>query len=927
MTLNEFRKQYPQYDDIPDVQLADQLYDKYYQDIDKNTYYKQLFPKIAEQKIEELESKMIPEVDGFIDPDSDLINQNLAQSLNLRPKVVDIAKSADVGVNEGASAESRFAASLGFNEANKQLAIKKVLSDLYKTDVDVRLGNRTGELEYLNPKTNKYELVNKPGVDLGDFTGLGGDAMVIIPDIAATIAGTYFSGGNLPVGITAGALTAGLAEYSRYVLGKQLYGINKDVTDKELLNRAFQAAGISAGSAVLGVGAAKAIKGVSNIIKGRFIKADDIADAGRQKDLDAAQDIADSINNTLDQAKVGSRLKYSLAEATNNADLLSKQKAFETQNRLGRMDEFVDFKKDQAQALNDYFGFLKSGFNTSTGKTLNQFEAGSLIQDVVTKRNDPVRQQLILAQENAENVLENAILNLPNGNKKQVGVTIRSAIDDIADDYKIKVDAAGKKLDKAAEMEFINTDLIKPALKKLTDKEKENLLKVNRIESIFKDKALFDKDPIANKQLTLFDNIIEENKIPIRTARNTLSSIKAIIRDKETGSATGEIPELGSLKFIVKNLEKQLRKDAPQAYVDELDRFNDLVRTNKQLLNSDTISKMTLKKDGRLAFLDEDVFDMSFKSGEGSARAAKETFDVIKDYPDAMKAYKDMIFQKYKEDVIDTGLTVNKHNRFLKNFESPLKLFFNEVEYKKIEPIGGFKKLVENADKTRKETIRKLTKSFEGKLEEMTPGSLVNNIYKSNNLNDIIELKKILKNDPEVYKAFQRNVLSDMNESVKKFNTNLNYRFIDAKSFDRYLNGAGGERGYRSALREIFGDEYLENLNLLNRALQISARTMSARSEGFYGSAFSDIIRARLGQFTFAGRLFTAGRRLYKGTAERILANALLNPESLKELIKLRTLSPKSKEAVAILSKLGGNLFIDEESDVLTPLRTDDLGN
>ena len=101
-------------------------------------------------------------------------------------------------------------------------------------------------------------------------------------------------------------------------------------------------------------------------------------------------------------------------------------------------------------------------------------------------------------------------------------------------------------------MKFINTDIIKPALKQLTDKEKQNLLKVNRIESIFKDKALFEKDPIINKQLNFFENVIDENKIPIRTARNTLSSIKSIIRDKETGSATGEIPELGSLKFIVK---------------------------------------------------------------------------------------------------------------------------------------------------------------------------------------------------------------------------------------------------------------------------------------------------------------------------------------------------------------------------------------
>ena len=104
MTLNEFRKQYPQYNDVPDMELADQLYDKYYQDIDKNTYYKQLFPKIAEQKIEELESKMIPEVDGFIDPDSDLwVASDLMSTRNVRKlpvieddKVVGILTSSDL---------------------------------------------------------------------------------------------------------------------------------------------------------------------------------------------------------------------------------------------------------------------------------------------------------------------------------------------------------------------------------------------------------------------------------------------------------------------------------------------------------------------------------------------------------------------------------------------------------------------------------------------------------------------------------------------------------------------------------------------------------------------------------------------------------------------------------------------------------------
>ena len=85
------------------------------------------------------------------------------------------------------------------------------------------------------------------------------------------------------------------------------------------------------------------------------------------------------------------------------------------------------------------------------------------------------------------------------------------------------------------------------------------------------------------------------------------------------------------------------------------------------------------------------------------------------------------------------------------------------------------------------------------------------------------------------------------------------------------------------------------------------------------GNALTDIIRARLGQFTFAGRLFTAGRRIYKSAAERIMANALLDPQSLKELVKLRYLKSSDKEAIAILSKLGGSIFIKDNFEDSEP--------
>jgi len=86
------------------------------------------------------------------------------------------------------------------------------------------------------------------------------------------------------------------------------------------------------------------------------------------------------------------------------------------------------------------------------------------------------------------------------------------------------------------------------------------------------------------------------------------------------------------------------------------------------------------------------------------------------------------------------------------------------------------------------------------------------------------------------------------------------------------------------------------------------------------GNFFTDIIRARLGQFTQPGRLFTAGRRIFASSANRIIANALLNPQSLKLLMQLRKLSRKSKYAAAILGKLGGSIFIlPDEGDIEFP--------
>jgi len=902
-TLAEYKKEHPEYQNIPDITLAESLYEKVYKGkIDEESFYQQIFPDIKKPPSPEAftQDPSFQETLKYLPAGKELTVGQLGTGEQFfKPTIEDIAISAGVSVNDPATSKARFGASLGYDQNQKQLAIKNTLSELYGQDIDVRIGPNTGELEYYNPEKKSYALVDKPGMDLGDFSDLGGDALILIPDIAATIGVGAMTGGA--GGITAGAVAAAAGDYARLKLGQKLYGINKDLTNKQLWDSVKKTGLISLGAGTVGLLGIRVIKGVDNLIKGRMVTGD----VGKLLDEPAqinADQIAKQINEKLDQANIGSKLKFTLAQSLDDADLLATQSQFENVRRLGFMDKFRTFGKNQAEALNEYFKILKSGFNTgAAGKPITQFDAGVLIQDVIKKRNLPTIQRLIEKQTQAEELLTKATFRLPDGSLRTTGTEVRSIINELANTYKKNVDVAAKNLEKAAGTNLINTDEIAKAMAKLSNKEKASLIKIAEVENVFKP--------------GVFEQLSEKGgKVLIGDVRETMSAIASKIRDKEIGSVTGETVDIGKLKFLNKAFKKQLKKDAGKEYLDELENFNTLVKANKQLLNNETIAKLTAITDQKiLKIADEDIFALTFKRGVGSGQTTKEVYEVISQSPDALKAYKNSIYDFYKSKVLKDGVpNLTKHKQFIKDYEVPLKTFFNEAELSQINRVGGLKRIVDTLTKERDETIKKLSKSFAGKLENLSAEEVVNKIYKPNNLGEIRKLKDILKNDPEVFKAFQRNVLSDLNERVMTTSDRLGMKIINPKAFDNYLNGPGGEKGYKLALGEIFNKEFMNNLEILNKALLIKGRIKPGAGESVFGSVTTDIIRARVGQFTVLGRLLTAGRRIYKRASERIIANALLNPQNLKELVELRFLKPNSERAAIILGKLGGSIFITD---------------
>ena len=848
-TIKDFKEKYPYYKNVPDLELAEKLYEKYYRgrDVDETEYYKRLFPNIAAERAED--TLDITELDIAYGMQFD------PSTLVFKPTTEEIAKQAGVSVNDPAETSARFAGSFGYNKEEMIIGIKKSLSKIYNQDIDVRIGPNTGKLEYFNPKINDYALVDKPGMDIGDFGDIGSHAFVIGADIAGTIAGTIFT---TPVGgIATGAISAGAAEYFRLKYGQKHYGVNLNLTDDQLLNEAFKTAGISVGAGFLGLGAVKLIKSINNVVQGRsFSSVDEGAKSLQSARALESETVAKEINKTLEDASIKSRLKYTLAEATDDKDLLALQSAFENKRVLGKLGQFREFGEVQAGSLNSYFKLMKERFGVYAGST---YDTGKLINEVVEKRSKNSIKNIIKKQETSENLLTKTLFRLPDGSTKVTGIEFRSIIGDLSKTYKADVKLAAKELDNVTGIKTIKTDEIAKAIAKLSNKETKNLINVAKVEGVFK-KDIFDS--LANPNGT----------IPLANARETISTLGKLIREKEIGLAAGESVDVGRLKFLKEVFTKQVKKNAGAEYLDELQKFNDLVITNKELLNNSIISKLTKIDVGSvLKIADEDIFETTFKQGLGNGKAAKEVYDVVSKSPEALNAYKNSIFDFYKTKVLVDGKPdLIKHNAFIKAYEKPLRIFFNEAEYNKISRIGG--------------------------------------------------LKKILIKNPEVYKKFQRDVLRDLNEKVFKLDKKFTLgRVLDAKAFDRYLNGGGGEAGYRTVLREIFGNEYVKNLDILNKALQIADRSATTAQQGVVASAFTDIIRARVGQFTFAGRLLTAFRRIFTGASNRLLARALLNPDSLKDLVALRKLSKFSKGTAIILAKLGASNFLVQDDGAPVP--------
>jgi len=801
-------------------------------------------------------------------------------------------------------AEVGFAQALARDDVNKAIAAKEVLNNYFNEDIPIRMGTETEELEFLNPNTGKYELLNAYGLDAGDVAKFGTYGIFVIPEIVATVAATGIFPGS---GIAASAVSSAALETARLAIGHSIYGINKtekgfidylenEGKDMAILNSTLTAAGYSV---------PKLYRMVKDLK--RFGKINAAEFGGRIGDAEDAFKLVNKINDRLVELGTKKKLRFTLGQAGNDGELLALQSAYESNPKYGVKGIFDTFNKEQAEALDTYMALMAKEYNFQglSGKdNILSDELGKMIRTKLAERLAPKQKILTNALEKAENDLTNAVIKLPDGSTKEAGTQIRNVIDSLYDDFEQSFTDKYTALFAAGGGRKVNTNIINDAVKQLNQRQKN---------------TLFKKYP----NIETFFNAPKGKTISINKLKNTLSDLRRFDREIQKGIIPIEgAPVEGAVSKLIGAIKNQLKTDlgVDDVWYREFLKLDKTYAKNKDLYKG-VISKLMSTKNGRLVIADEDVFKQTFKKGAGQIQRIDDIYALLKKRPDLIQTYKEQILGAYKGivDPTNTGkINLVAHQKFLNDYQYALETFFGgKSGFKQIEKIGELAKKVETTALKRNKLMKKLGTSTNGKIESMDPDKIFAFLYNNKSPSTLNKVMSVLKQDKDLLTAFQTVAKDDL--LFKVTDNRGNFMF---DKFADYL------KNNEKIIKLTFADnpKFIKDLGMMRDALEITTRTSAQKTIGRAETALNDVIRARLGQFTVAGRTFTALKKIVRSDVDKQLAEIITDPKRLEDLIKLKNVKKDSKAAKQIITRLFGYYIFDErffEDDQYTPAMID----
>ena len=836
----------------------------------------------------------------------------------------------------------------------------------------LRKNIKTGELEFYNPKANKYQLMNSQGLDVGDILSLSGDSVKLLTETVGGVGGYLFGKG---VGLTTAALTGpasfvaapvlgGLGgvyggykgsyygslvgEITKAAIGNVFFpGLNPDTSTKEGIDQIikdpnvmkdaelagyFGAAGIAAEGVVRA--AVKALQ------TGKLLTKKDFKNLATS--AEEAQLIADEINGKLTDSKLLAKGEpkqffFGVAEATQDPETMLFLNALIDSDPLVKQ-KISAMDKTQQRLLSAYFDEAGSSFNYANLSGKPGSDPTSVINKIkeilyIRKNTDIGRFRDDVLKKSQKN-LDDAIKELPNQGKildKDIsGSFIRTAVGDAQKALDDEFTPLFEGVMELAKDQQVSVAPIKKVLNEITKRQEETAFK-NFL-------------PVE-KFFTLKDGAKLDGKYLIQT----MQDLKAFDRKMRTGAIAADASE-ANVQRLIGAIQESFATGSKgnKTIYQKLRNLNTDYYNRKKALNN-TLGDLVAVKNGRVKIQDSDLFETSFTARTGGYKERiDEVYEVLKNNADHMNAYKQNILNFYRREVIkpDGTVDIKKHQQFVSQTDKGgygygLRKFFGD-EFNEIKKVGQLQKRVEKETLQLENLKKELAEQTAGKVQDLSPNSIINAMFDAQDPKMVSQVMDLLDQNPSVKNKFKTVLADRIKDGIT--DTKGNFNLIE---FDKFFKPNKKNSTY-NAFKIAFRDDknYIDAIDTIHKAVTIMARRGegATRKESLSSQWMMHLLRVRVGMFTPEGRAMTAAIRLSEKANQKSFANIITNPEATKKIAQLAKMpipkgltddfsinqfAKRNKLYNQVVTQLLGDLtgFGSEDTDIQDPFVVLDKDN
>lgn len=381
---------------------------------------------------------------------------------------------------------------------------------------------------------------------------------------------------------------------------------------------------------------------------------------------------------------------------------------------------------------------------------------------------------------------------------------------------------------------------------------------------------------------------MKEAATALDSVSRAISTLKAELRDMNTPLGAGKGREKKLLVNLIDNLEEArgvALEGVEQGMKDELNDIDRSYRIAKETLDLGMVNRLITKsKGGGFRIADTKFFTTILRTTSESKNIAALLASPELAPTGGLDIAKEGIMGFYRDQVVKGETT---HAKFMAAYGDSLRQFYTPQEMRRFDSLAKAESFIKISEKREKELIKELKSSFEYKLGRYDPEDVLGKT--AGKLTKTRKLKELLKNHPDKWRGYQQLRGLKLREDISSLD-DVGDAFVDYGKLKKIL----GNKNKRAELTEVFGKQYVDDLDLLADIAKLRKVPKSVQSELTQALKETDSGPIMMSwRATFArplsrpGLFTTAASKLYKSGNREATAKLLQNPEILREGMKL----------------------------------------